>query len=55
MRLDPYAVTFRYDDMDIELITREDAAEWVGDIREWAEMQVRTVLETEAEYGTDNG
>jgi HEPN domain-containing protein len=25
-RLNPFAVTFRYDDMDIELVTREDAA-----------------------------
>ena len=46
-RLNPFAVTFRYDDMDIELITREDAASWVADVRRWAEVQVHVATENE--------
>ena len=49
-RLNPFAVTFRYDDMDIELLTREDAATWVTDIRHWAEDQVRAAEESEQGY-----
>ena len=47
-RLNPFAVTFRYDDMDIELLTREDAASWVADVRHWAEVQVRVATENES-------
>lgn len=46
-RLNPFAVTFRYDDLDIEPLTREDAATWVTDIRRWAENQVRAAEENE--------
>lgn len=34
--LNPYAVVFRYDDTDIEIITREHAIELAQKIREWA-------------------
>nr|VFK62250.1 MAG: HEPN domain-containing protein [Candidatus Kentron sp. UNK]VFK70383.1 MAG: HEPN domain-containing protein [Candidatus Kentron sp. UNK] len=47
LRLDPFAVTFRYDDMDIELVEREETAAWVTDIRQWAENQVGTATKTE--------
>ncbi len=46
-RLDPFAVTFRYDDMDVESLTRQDAATWVTDVRRWAEEQVRAAAESE--------
>jgi len=46
-RLDPFAVTFRHDDMDVESLTREDAATWVTDVRRWAEEQVRAAAESE--------
>ncbi len=52
-RLTPFAVTFRYDDMDIELITQQDAATWVTDIRRWAENQVRAVGESDQAPGAD--
>jgi len=52
-RLNPFAVTFRYDDMEIELITQEDAASWVADVRRWAEEQVSAATETEATNGAD--
>jgi HEPN domain-containing protein len=52
-RLNPFAVTFRYDDMDIELLTREDAATWVRDIRRWAEERVRAAAESEQAPGAD--
>jgi hypothetical protein len=45
--LNPFAVTFRYDDMDIELITREDAGGWALQVRKWAEDQVGTAAEAE--------
>ena len=52
-RLNPFAVTFRYDDMDLELLTREDAAAWVTDIRRWAENQVCAAEESEQAPGAD--
>lgn len=36
-RLSPYAVEFRYDDTDIELVTREQASQMVDGILIWAE------------------
>jgi len=53
-RLNPFAVTFRYDDMDIELITREDAAGLAAAVRRWAEELVSAVTEREDTDGTDN-
>ena len=52
-RLSPFAVTFRYDDMDIELLTPEDAATWVTDIRRWAENRVRAAEESEQTPGAN--
>jgi hypothetical protein len=51
--LNPFAVTFRYDELDIELLTREDAAAWVMDIRRWAENQVRAAEKSEQAPGAD--
>jgi HEPN domain-containing protein len=48
-QLNPFAVTFRYDDMDIESVTREDAAKLVADVRRWAGKQVSAAAETEIE------
>jgi HEPN domain-containing protein len=53
-RLNPFAVTFRYDDVEIELITREDAANWVADIRRWAEEQVSAATGSEGTDGPDD-
>ena len=45
--LNPFAVTSRYDDMEIEVIVQEDVNSLVADVREWAEEQVRSVTEEE--------
>lgn len=39
-RLNPYAVIFRYDDTDIEIITREQAVELALAIKKWAAQAV---------------
>lgn len=39
LQLNPFAVTFRYDDMDIEAVSPEDVCLWMTDIRKWAEIQ----------------
>ena len=46
-RLNPFAVTFRYDDMDIELMTPEDVAGLVVELRKWAESQVSATARCE--------
>ena len=54
-RLNPFAVTFRYDDMDIDLMmTREDAVGPVVEVRKWAEAQVSTAAQSEPGNGPDN-
>jgi len=54
-RLNPFAVTFRYDDMDIDLMmTREDAVGPVVEGRKWAEAQVSTAAQSEPGNGPDN-
>ena len=40
LKLNPYGVTFRYDDQDIELLTRDDAARIVRAVRTWADEHV---------------
>jgi HEPN domain-containing protein len=42
LKLNPYGVTFRYDDQDIELLTRDEAARIVRAIRDWAATLVGT-------------
>ena len=46
-RLTPFAVTFRYDDMDIDLTAREEAVGFVEEVRRWAETQVRAAAAME--------
>jgi HEPN domain-containing protein len=46
-KLNPYAVVFRYDDADIEIITRADAAKLAQLIREWAIHIVSTQKRTQ--------
>ena len=54
-RMNPFAVTFRYDDMDIELgMTLEDAMGLVVEVRKWAETQVSTAAQSEQGNGSDN-
>ena len=40
LKLNPYGVTFRYDDQDIELLTCDDAARIVRAVRAWASEHV---------------
>lgn len=51
--LNPFAVTFRYDDMEIEVIEQWDVDGLVADVREWAEQQVRGVTEEERIEGAN--
>ena len=53
-RLNPFAVTFRYDDMDIELMTRKDAIGPVVKVWKWAEAQVSTAAQSEQGNDPDN-
>lgn len=47
LRLNPFAVTFRYDEMDIELVSRDEVAGWISHLRAWAEEQVVRAAEFE--------
>ncbi|MBI4357151.1 MAG: HEPN domain-containing protein [Gammaproteobacteria bacterium] len=40
-RLNPYAVTFRYDDAEIELVERKEVGQFVNLIYAWAKKQIR--------------
>jgi len=44
-KLNPFAVTLRYDDLEIEGITREEAASLVMVVRRWAENQAAAAEE----------
>jgi HEPN domain-containing protein len=44
-RLNPFAVTVRYDDMDINTISIQDATDMVSLIYSWAETKVQSVVE----------
>jgi HEPN domain-containing protein len=46
-RLNPFAVTFRYDDADIETTAQEDAANLVSSTRAWAGMVVEAARNRE--------
>lgn len=52
-RLNPFAVTFRYDDLEIELISRSDTTSLVADVRRWAEEQVSAAAESEEADATN--
>ncbi len=39
--LNPFAVAFRYDDLEISGVAQNDVADWVIAVRSWAEKQVR--------------
>ncbi len=41
-RLNPFAVTYRYDDIEIDAfrLTRKEAAEWLNSLRIWAESEL---------------
>ena len=41
-RLNPYAVVYRYDDTDIEIITRREAVAMAQTIRHWATRSIHT-------------
>lgn len=48
--LNPFAVTFRCDDMEINMITREEAADLAVIVYRWAENQVRSLVENEEKH-----
>ena len=52
-RLNPFAVTFRYDDIEIELTSLSDVVSVVADVRRWAEEQVSAAVESEGTDGPD--
>jgi hypothetical protein len=41
-RLNPFAVTLRYDEMEIETIPKENAASTVRVVRDWAEKAINS-------------
>jgi hypothetical protein len=43
-RLNPFAVMLRYDDMEIDIISKHEAANLVGLIYSWAEKLVQTAI-----------
>ena len=47
LRLNPFAIIFRYDEVDIDSVERDEAFAWVTEIRRWAEMQVKIAAENE--------
>ena len=51
--LNPFAVTFRYDDMEIELTSLSNVVSVVADVRRWAEEQVSAAVESEGTDGPD--
>ena len=53
-RLNPFAVTFRYDDMDFNLMTRKDAMGLVVKVWKWAEAQVSAAAQGEQENDPGN-
>jgi len=53
-RLNPFAVTFRYDDLEIELISQANTASLVADVRRWAEEQVSAATGSEESNGPDD-
>ena len=48
-KLNPFAVTFRYDDKEIERLSKEEAARIVTTIRHWAGEQIEKSSSTEEE------
>jgi HEPN domain-containing protein len=49
-RLNPFAVTFRYDDMEIDMITQEETADLAVIVHRWSENQVRSLVENEEKH-----
>jgi HEPN domain-containing protein len=54
-RLNPFSVTFRYDDLETELISAEHTATLVTLIRRWAGEQMSAAAEGLEPEGTANG
>lgn len=53
-RLNPFSVTFRYDDLETEVVSPEETASLVADIRRWAEQQMSAATENQGADGTDD-
>lgn len=51
--LNPFAVTFRYDDMEIEAIAQEGVDFVVAEVRAWAEAQVTSAADNGTEAATE--
>jgi len=52
-RLNPFAVTFRYDDLEITHVSDDDLASVVAQMRRWALEQIRAATECEESDGPD--
>jgi len=52
-RLNPFAVAFRYDDMEIAPVAQEGMTSLIAEIRRWAEAEVRAATKREESYGPD--
>jgi HEPN domain-containing protein len=52
--LNPFAVTFRYDDLEIDLILAEDADTLVTEVRRWAEEQVESAAQAAEGKDSEN-
>ncbi|WP_058868414.1 HEPN domain-containing protein [Chloracidobacterium thermophilum] len=53
-RLNPFAVAFRYDDLEITLVSDDDLASVVAQMRHWAKEQISAATECEESDGPDN-
>lgn len=53
-RLNPFAVALRYDDVEVALVSLEETASLVADIRRWAEEQVSAAAESEESNAPDD-
>ena len=53
-RLNPFAVAFRYDDMEIAPVVQEGMASLITEIRRWAEAEVRAATKREESQGPDD-
>jgi len=52
-RLNPFAVAFRYDDMEIAPVAQEGMASLIAEIRGWAEQEVSAATEREESNDPD--
>ena len=47
LKLNPFAVIFRYDEIDVPSLTPDEIAGWIIDMLKWADEQINVVENTE--------